>query len=83
MNITPRDDGRFEVGDRIFSTEAEAAAYAEGLTSQADAGPPKPVAPTRDTKKDSPLWLQLVIGLAGAYMLFSCVSGSAPANQAP
>lgn len=72
MNIIPRSDGRFEVGDRIFSTEAEAKAYAEGAAGASVAAEPTTAKPSRTL----PLWLQIVVGLAGAYLVFSCTSGA-------
>lgn len=67
MNITPRDDGRFEVGDRIFQTEAEAKAFVDGAAAATT-----PTEPAK-SKKSAPLWLQIVVGLGLAYMVISCV----------
>lgn len=74
MDITPREDGRFEVGDRIFPTEAEAKAFADGAAASAQ--------PTEQAKKKSaPLWLQIVVGLGLVYAVMSCVgSKDAPAS---
>lgn len=70
MNITPRDDGRFEAGNRIFQTEAEAKAFADGAST----GDP----PAKDGKGKSktPMWANLLALLVVGYVAVSCFGGS-------
>jgi hypothetical protein len=71
MNITPRDDGRFEVGDRIFQSEAEAKAFADGASTGdalAKGGQAK-------TQRRTPVWANVLALLVVGYVAVSCFGG--------